>query len=266
MIRRKLTAALAMSAFIGALSLGAASPASAETDTLESDISQGFTVVAWSMDTWVDDRTATWPQSYFTSTETQTPDLGLLDSSLPCGTQYQIDIYIPGPATDSLIAGGFLNGPGDPAEALMPGGWDVAYKLVQTEPCYVPPVVECEPGTVPGWLNEHGDPTSCVDDHPCIANEVQDADCNPIVPPPVNPPPAVEPPAASPPAAIETPAIEPPSESEPVAVTPAPVETAPTLPETGPRDSAHLWFVSIALMLVGMALAVRPVVASRRDG
>lgn len=39
------------------------------------------------------------------------------------------------------------------------------------EPEYVPPVLDCEAWQVPGWLNEHGDPTSCVGDHPCPGHE-----------------------------------------------------------------------------------------------
>jgi LPXTG-motif cell wall-anchored protein len=35
------------------------------------------------------------------------------------------------------------------------------------EPPYTAPVMNCGEGTVPGWLNGHGDPTSCVGDNPC---------------------------------------------------------------------------------------------------
>lgn len=53
--------------------------------------------------------------------------------------------------------------------------------------CYEPPVVDCEEGTVPGWLDEYGNPTSCITDEPCIPTAEQDADCNPIVVPPTKP-------------------------------------------------------------------------------
>jgi len=35
------------------------------------------------------------------------------------------------------------------------------------EPPYTAPIMNCGEGTVPGWLNEYGDPTSCVGDNPC---------------------------------------------------------------------------------------------------
>lgn len=35
------------------------------------------------------------------------------------------------------------------------------------EPPYTPPVVDCAEGTVPGILNEQGDPTACVSNNPC---------------------------------------------------------------------------------------------------
>lgn len=38
---------------------------------------------------------------------------------------------------------------------------------VTCEPPILPPVLNCAEGTVPGWLNEFGDPTSCVGDNPC---------------------------------------------------------------------------------------------------
>lgn len=58
--------------------------------------------------------------------------------------------------------------------------------------CYTPPAVECEPGTAPGWLNEHGDPTSCVGDNPCPEVEFGQpcpGDVPPVIEPPVDTPP-----------------------------------------------------------------------------
>jgi hypothetical protein len=95
-----------------------------------------YVTVAWTMPSWVNSTTATWPQQKFASIETEDPNLGALDSQLAasvlCGQekQWQIDVYYDNATTDSLLAGGFLNGPGNPPEALIPGGWNVAYKLV----------------------------------------------------------------------------------------------------------------------------------------
>lgn len=201
---------------------------------------QTYTLTAWEMPAWVDATTATWPQSYETSVVQTSPALHALDVALPCGSQFQIDVYITGPVTSALIAGGTLHSPGNPPEALLPGGWGVAYKLVQTAPCapapvveqheasecasttslttrtwtttngqagpvttttrpldrveaislgcYTPPVTDCKPGTVPGWLNEHGDATSCVSDEPCPdmgSGSKCPTDEPPVVTPPV---------------------------------------------------------------------------------
>jgi len=49
----------------------------------------------------------------------------------------------------------------------------------------------CAPGTVPGWLNENGEPTACVSNHPCPGF---DADACPLdVNPPADPMPIVVP-------------------------------------------------------------------------
>lgn len=51
--------------------------------------------------------------------------------------------------------------------ALLGGVGAVMFIPASAEEGYTPPVMNCGPGTVPGWLNEFGDPTSCVGDNPC---------------------------------------------------------------------------------------------------
>lgn len=109
---------------------------------------------------------------------------------------------------------------------------------------YTPPVVNCAPGTVPGWLNEHGDPTSCVDNHPCIATATQDFDCNPIAPA------IVAPPAAAPAAPVQSAhsaAPEPsaaPTAPQVTAAAPACVTRPPLLPCDRPADPhVSIWML-----------------------
>ena len=101
---------------------------------------EDYIIVAWHMPSWVNSTTPTWSQTYFTSQEEKTPDLSALDSQLTevCGVQYQVDIYYNSPTTASLIAGEHLDGPNNPPEDLIPGGWGIAYKLVQGPACATP--------------------------------------------------------------------------------------------------------------------------------
>lgn len=252
---------------------------------------QTITLIAWKMPSWINSTTPTWPQSYQSSVVQTTADLNALDASLPCGSQFQLDANLTGPVVTALIAGGHLDGPGNPPEALIPGGWGVAYKLIQTPACvpvpvvehheastctsitdyatrtwtttdgvvsddvtttrtldraeaitlgcYTPPVVVCEPGTAPGWLNEFGDATSCVDDHPCIADETQDADCNPI--PPVT--------------------VEPPTTTPPVVVTD--LKTPPALAYTG-SDPAPVLGVGGGLLALGVLASLAGILLKRK--
>jgi hypothetical protein len=55
----------------------------------------------------------------------------------------QVDIYLAGPTTDALLAGGVLYGPGNPPESLIPGGWGTAYTVTQGPAC------EPEPSPTP---------------------------------------------------------------------------------------------------------------------
>ncbi len=101
---------------------------------------EDYKIVAWTMPSWDNSTTPTWSQTYFTSQEENTPDLNALDSKLTeaCGVQYQVDIYYNSQITTNLIAGGYLDGPNNPQEDLIPGGWGVAYKLVQGPACATP--------------------------------------------------------------------------------------------------------------------------------
>lgn len=98
---------------------------------------EGYVIVAWTMPTWVNSTTPTWGQTYFTSEQQSSPNLAALDSKLvvTCGVQYQVDIYFDSSTTASLIASHHLAGPNSPPEDLIPGGWGVAYKLVQGPAC-----------------------------------------------------------------------------------------------------------------------------------
>tara|TARA_R110002124_G_scaffold163088_6_gene330420 strand:- start:530 stop:1192 length:663 start_codon:yes stop_codon:yes gene_type:complete len=59
--------------------------------------------------------------------------------------------------------------------------YSLSYVPVVEEPPYVPPVVECGEWEVPGILDEHGNPTGCVSNHPCPGLEAPE--CAPVVVP-----------------------------------------------------------------------------------
>lgn len=130
---------------------------------------------------------------------------------------------------------------------------------------YTAPVLNCEPGTVPGWLNEHGDPTSCVGDLPCPPVPFGE-------PCPGDPAPEVAP-APQPPADAVTPPVAPVAPAEPVVaaeVAPAPAEAplaadvaAPMLAETGANTALPLGVAGIVLA-VGAALVALSARARRR--
>jgi hypothetical protein len=117
----------------------------------DSHACEDYIIVAWTMPSWDNSTTPTWPQPIFTHTEEQTPDLNALDSQLTeqCGVQYQVDIYYNSAETAALINGGELYGPNDGGtpssnenlpEDLIPGGWGTAYKLVQGPACATPSI------------------------------------------------------------------------------------------------------------------------------
>lgn len=103
------------------------------------------------MPSWVDSTTPTWPQSIVSHVAAETTPTLDVTTPATCGTQYQVDVYNTSATTDSLVAGGVLTAPNSPAEDLIPGGWGVAYKLVQNAACppvYVPPTPQsCTAGS-----------------------------------------------------------------------------------------------------------------------
>ena len=101
--------------------------------------SKPYTIVAWDMPApYVQAHTPIWPQTLAFYTGSDTIDLNALNGDLLCGHQYQIDAYNTSETTASLIAGGYLNGPSNPKEDLVPGGWGVAYRLVNEPACEQP--------------------------------------------------------------------------------------------------------------------------------
>jgi hypothetical protein len=108
-----------------------------------------YLTIAWQMTGYVDAVTGVFPdQKILGFVETATPDLNAADGFLAnakCGTGVQFDVNYDNPVSRALIAGGFLNGPNNPQEALIPGGWGVAYKVLPTAACVVvpekPPVI-----------------------------------------------------------------------------------------------------------------------------
>ena len=101
---------------------------------------------------------------------------------------------------------------------------------------YTPPVLDCESWQVPGWLNEHGDPSGCVENLPCPEAR-EGLPCPADIPEPV--------PVASDP-------VVPPED----AVTP-PADTQPALALTGTPDPLPLGVVAVALLTIGGLLTRR---------
>lgn len=96
---------------------------------------QPLLTVAREMPTWVNQTTPSWPQPLYGFHENG--DLNGFDAELaalpvPCGQtrQFQIDVNYDTSVIRGTVAGKRLNGPNDPGESLIPGGWGVAYKLV----------------------------------------------------------------------------------------------------------------------------------------
>lgn len=126
---------------------------------------------------------------------------------------------------------------------------------------YVPPVLNCESWEVPGWLNEHGDPSSCVDNAPCP--EVREGlPCPADIPAPVEEPVVV--PVDEPVDVAEAPVKEPVAVERPSTVPlPAPVvdvvpttTTVPMLAETG-YDARNAFIITAVLMGAGLLLVFR---------
>ena len=133
-----------------------------ENDTNYVEIS--YVTVAWNAtegDIWNP------AQTVVDTAYTDSPDLNALDDELAalvdgleCGTTdyFQVDVYVDNETSASLIAGGVLYGPNNPAEPLIPGGSGTAWKYVKivAPECPPPPTnVECtEYGTAPTSTNE----------------------------------------------------------------------------------------------------------------
>lgn len=120
-----------------------------------------YVTVAWAMPSWINSTTPSWPQTYVTSASTSSPALNALDGQLTaCGAQWQVDVYNDNATTASLIAGAHLDGPGNPPESLIAGGWGTAYKLIQGPAC--PPAPQACAVAGPAYT-EDGFPTFTAD-------------------------------------------------------------------------------------------------------
>lgn len=96
-----------------------------------------YMTIVWKMPSWAGPQSPTWPQEIVSHTQTDQPTLGV--ETPDCG-YFQVDIYkytteSDRNKVDNLIAGGVLNGPNNPPEPLIPGGWGTAYKLVNAGTC-----------------------------------------------------------------------------------------------------------------------------------
>lgn len=129
---------LIVAALAAAPVLCVAAPAAAEEpEATTAEVVASYTLVAWK----IADPANIWgtPQVLVSSVALTEPGLDAFDTSLPCGTYYQIDLYNSGEVTDALIAGGHLDAPNNPAEDLAHGA--VAgdpWKYLQTADCVRP--------------------------------------------------------------------------------------------------------------------------------
>lgn len=109
----------------------------------------------------------------------------------------------------------------------------------------------CEPGTVPGWLNEEGLPTSCVGDDPMVEPEPEED--IPVELPLVEPltEEVVEPVA---------PIVEAPAQvvEEVVVVTSEPIPGVDVLAETGlESDVLLVTFFGVAILIAGVVAKIK---------
>ena len=99
--------------------------------------------------------------------------------------------------------------------------------------------IHCPPLTVPGWLDENGQPTSCVSDHPCPGFDaetcaIDDNEAEEFPPPlPLDPLP---------------------DSGEPVTIQPDPAPDL--LAETGPLETGLALVLAVAAIAVGARLAL----------
>lgn len=117
--------------------------------------------------------------------------------------------------------------------------------MTDVEPSPLPDGFVCEPGTVPGWLNSDGLPTSCIGDLPNPGDGVTfTAEPAPVEPAPAEPAP-VEP-------------VPMPTESTVAIDAPLGVGGIASLPETGAEPALLIALaVGIAAGALGVALLRR---------
>lgn len=125
-------------------------------------------------------------------------------------------------------------------------------------------IVECESWQVPGWLDEQGNPTSCVDNAPCpearkgLPCPADIPGVETVTPPiepseaPVAPTTPVEVVTVTP---VEAPLVAPVASSDEIA--PELIEVEPVLAETGISNSAWIaLLIGSLLTAVGIAIVV----------
>ena len=106
------------------------------------EVQEQYMVTAWEMPSWVDDRTAVWPQKLHSNVIVTSKD-GALDRAeivAKCG-YFQIDVYkymteADRANVDNLIAGGVLKAPDNPYdEPLIKGGYGKAWTFLNLGTC-----------------------------------------------------------------------------------------------------------------------------------
>lgn len=144
-----------------------------------------------------------------------------------------------------------------PADAALTRAW-ARFSVTVSEKA---PIV-CPAGKVPGWLDENGQPTSCVDDNPTPNEPAQQPDATT---------PTTDSPAAVTPAAetTQTPAAQeaaPTVQAAPAQATP--MATAATLPKTGAGSFAGWCLLAGAslMLLGGVGLLLSQIKWGRRNG
>lgn len=147
-------------------------------------------------------------------------------------------------------------------------------EMVQTL-TYTAPVLDCETWQLPGWLDEQGNPTGCVDNAPCPeAREGLPCPADipvvepvaPVVTPVEAPVTPVEPAVVEQVTPVETAVVAPVAPAN--EVTPV-VETVPMLAETGSNASTLLQIVMVlvgsGLLLTGAAFTTKRATTSRKE-
>jgi len=123
----------------------------------------------------------------------------------------------------------------------LPGGWDY----------------DCGPDKVPGWLNDEGLPTGCVDNNPTPGEPTPEPTVTmPVEPPEAAPEPTPEPdiyPSALP---LEPLPDAPPATTEGQVLNPPQVHVRDELAMTGPGDVAGWVFAGVLLVAVGLFVAL----------